>query len=383
MANFQMRGVNVQANWFIPTASDYNPDAWALLQAAGVNAICLNFGAYEWEGNLHINVNEDAEWANNLNNFLNIASSYGIKVYFQALGAYQWSGINGTSYPASYMMDFFGIISPGMENSGLPATTITNAKEIIAKLAGDNSLNLNFIADPRILMWITSNEMPIDDTTLYSDGTTILSWNLELCDYIRAKGGKACIAGARINGWMVDLDQIIPLIDGHVDYLNVHPYQMVTYYNGGNILAYSAWKNAFENYLTDHVMEPAVSYGYSLNQVILGEFGIWIGTGNDLGVANVTFTDANRETYYSGVFDASIACGVQNVTLFQFYSVHGAWSSDPITPTYGLITYSNGSTWEDSNLQKIVNNAYIPTSPIPNNTVVLVILAIAAVIALS
>ncbi len=332
ISNFQMCGAQVCCDVFVPTAHNYNPDAWQLLKEAGVNTICVTGGI---EGNtLQININNDPNWAQNLNNFLSEAAQNGIKVYFFDLGD-SWGSL-------------FGILSPGDTLGNLPPTPITEAEAMINELAGNNSLGHDFITDPRILMWVTSNESPINNAT-------ILSWNLQLCDYIRSLGGKACIASPYVGDADYDFGVTLPLLQENVDYVDIHAYMVSEFINLG--MNYTSFFNFYKSYLETAVVQPALQNGYSLSQVILGEFGIWIGTGTDLGLTNITFTNTERTVYYQAVFNAALADGIQNVVFHTFFEEIG---SDGIylTPNYGVVD-SNSTTFYP-NLLGIINNAYNP-----------------------
>lgn len=334
---FQIRGASVTSDVFVPTARNYNPNAWQLLKEAGINTICVCGGI---EGNaLGLNINNNPNtWAQNLDGFLSNAAAYGIKVYFGDLGDTYGS--------------LFGIINPG-NNAVLPATSISQAKTMINALAGNNSLGHNFITDPRILMWITSNETPIDNPTIFPDGTTILSWNLQLCDYIRSLGGKVTIGSPYVGDSDYDYTVTLPLIQGHVDYLDIHAYLLSQWYNTCN-KNYTSFLNYYKNYLATAVVQPALQSGYSLSQVILGEFGLWTGTGTDQGIT-ATFTDAERAVYYQAVFDAAKADGIQNVLFFTFFSEIEPGGTY-LTPNYGVV--ANGTFYP--NLYDIISNAYNP-----------------------
>lgn len=283
--NFQIRGANVELDTFYPSSPNYLPDAWQLLKNLGVNTISVGGGG---EGDLaHFNmVNYPNEWAQNLNNFLATASQNGIKVYFKQLGN-KWGTL-------------FNIVCPGGSD---PYTPLTTAKMMIGELAGNNSLGHDFITDPRVLGWVTANEPDIANYTT-------LNWNLQLCDYIRSLGGKAWIAQPYHNG-VADWSIMKPLLEGHVDYLEVHQYMESTFYSNMNC---TAFYNSYVSALKWGIMSSLGSF--SSSQIILGEFGIWIGEGTDAITAN--FTEAQRQIYYQAVFEAAKAEGIQNVAFTNF-----------------------------------------------------------------
>lgn len=335
ITNFQMRGADVASDVFVPTASNYNPNAWQLLKEAGINTICV-FGDIEGEdGSLQININDYPNtWAQNLNSFLSEAAQNGIEVYFQSLGD-SWGNL-------------FGIISPGETAGGLPPTPITQAETMINELAGNNSLGHDFITDPRILGWVTSNEVDISNQT-------ILNWNLQVASYIRSLGGKAWLGSPSVNG-DYEFSLTLPLLQGNVDYVDIHAYLLSEFYNNSNVMDYTSFFNFYKSYLETAVVQPALQNGYSLSQVILGEFGLWTGTGSDQGIT-ANFTDAERSVYYQAVFDAAKADGIQNVlfhTFFEEIEPDGAY----LEPNYGVVD-SNSTTFYP-NIYNIINNAYNP-----------------------
>ena len=99
---FSLRGAAVSANCLAPSARSYFPNGWQLLKDAGVNWIRVSGGT---EGDVnHFNIqNYPNQWAQNLDNFLAQADSYGIKVSFASVGS-----AYGT---------LFGIRSPGYVGS--------------------------------------------------------------------------------------------------------------------------------------------------------------------------------------------------------------------------------------------------------------------------
>jgi hypothetical protein len=287
-----MRAVNVGLDVFYPSSPNYQPNAWQLLKALGVNTIIVTGGG---QGDIaHFNMNNHPnEWAQNLNNFLTEANQTGVKVYFKEMGNQY-----GT---------LFNIVSPD-GNPSHTYTPISTAKMMVGELAGYNSLNHNFITDPRIIGWVTANEPDIANST-------ILTWNLQLCDYIRSLGGKAWIAAPSDNGKQWNL--IEPLLQGHVDYLEEHQYKESTFESN---MTYSAFYASFRSSLYYGVVEYRGNY--SMNQIILGEFGIWEGYGCDQICAN--FTDAERQVYYQAAFDAAKSVGIQNVGFFYFSQEEGS-----------------------------------------------------------
>lgn len=324
---FQMRGASVSIEAFTLGAINYQPNAWQLLKEANINTICVWGGI---NGDIaHFNINNyPNEWAQNLNNFLSAADQNGIKVYFGQLGnAY------GT---------LFGIVSPGDTGSGpYSATPLAQAEAMIDRLAGINSLGHNFINDSRVVGWRTSNEVDISNST-------VLNWNLQLCDYIRSKGGKVWLSSPYFAG-ANDFSLTEPLLQGHVDYLETHKYLIPQFISSG--MNYATYYDVWNSIL----MSEEQSLGnFSPSEVILGEFGIWNGIGSDMGLTNVTFTDAERAVYYQAVFDAAAAAGIQNIMLFKFFAQKDS-DGAVLAPNYGVVD-ANGSFYPY--ILNIIQNAY-------------------------
>lgn len=325
-----MRGAFVSIEVFIPGSTNYHSNAWQLLESAGVNTICVAGGI---EGDIaHLNINTyPNEWALNLNNFLSAADQNGIKVYFNSLGE-SWGTL-------------FGIISPGDNVGPYPPTPIAQAEAMIDELAGNNLLGHDFITDPRVVGWRTSNEVNISDPT-------ILNWNLQLADYIRNKGGKAWLSSPYVGEYMTDgynFSLTEPLLRGHVDFLEAHYYLLPEFISSG--MDYTTYYNFYKNYLQTAMVQSRGNY--SLGQVILGEFGIWTGSGSDMGI-NATFTDAERQTYYQAIFDAARDAGIQNIVFFAFFALKEP-DGTCLAPNYGVVD-TNGSFYPY--LYNVIQNAY-------------------------
>ena len=328
--NFNMRGATVMVSNFFSGNPSYQPNAWQLLKSGNINTVCIGGGT---EGDVaHFNmINYPNAWAQNLNNFLSIADQNGIKVYFGILGTNQ-----GT---------LFGIVSPDGTNS---YTSLTQAKIMIDQLAGNNALGHNFITDSRVVGWRTSNEVDISNSA-------VLSWNTQLCDYIRSKGGNAWISSPW-NGNSYDFTTTIPLVQGHVTYYESHVYLVKTFYNNGNIMSYSTFYNVYKNCLNSVVVQPALNNGIPLSQVILGEFGIWNGIGSDVGLTSVSFTDAQRAVYIQAVYDAARDVGIKNIALFEYFAIKQS-NGGILAPNYGIVD-GNGNFY--GTLGSIIQNAYSP-----------------------
>lgn len=307
---FQLRGAGVSINHFHPSAVHYQPNAWNIIKDLGINVIRVWGGV---EGNVWgIHMKNNPNWAQNLDAFLSEADSHGVKVMFHALGD-GWGTL-------------FGIVSPPLSG----AVSIEEAKAMIDQLAGDNALGHNFITDPRVIGWRSSNELDISDSY-------VLQWNLEICDYIRSKGGKAWISAPRYESWWTGekFSVIEPLVRGHVDYLELHGYECEKFEEFGR--DYNSFYDYYKNFLQGHMIDGRGEY--SIDQLILGEFGIWRGSGQDLGFTSpVSFTDEDRETYYRALFDACRDVGIKNVIFHELfaYMKEPPWT-EYNTPVYGIV----------------------------------------------
>ena len=255
-----------------------------------------------WGTNMVTNSANDA-WADNLESLLTTLDSSGLKCVFFTLGD-PWGGQLGISDIRSIM-------------------DLTTAKSYIDKLAGNNKLHHNFVTDPRILYWSVGNEVNIGTAvssttaTLNSQGT----WIIQMCDYIRSKGGKVAVPSPSVNTAIVDglTDNTLfkwtePLLRGHVDYLEYHFYgiwELGRHYSLGNQqYDWTGWKANMQQILKTMISERG---DFSINNVVIGEFGLWRGTGTDSGLTNWYFSDTNRRDYYNNMFQAINSAGILNI----------------------------------------------------------------------
>ena len=216
------------------------------------------------------------------------------------------------------------------------------------QLAGNNSSGHNLITDPRILGWVTSNELDVSNET-------ILNWNLQVVDHIRSLGSKVMVASPNVSGDN-EFGVTLPLFNVNVDYVNIHSYLLSKFYNNSHIMDHTSFFTLYKSYLETAVVQPTLQNGYSLNQVILGEFGLWIGPCSDQRIA-ANFTNEEKAVYYQAVLDAAKAEGTQNVLLFIFFAQIGS-DGTYLTPNYDIMDTS--STIFYPNLKGIINNAYCP-----------------------
>jgi hypothetical protein len=330
---FQIRGADVPLDAFMHGARNYQPNAWQLLKDLNINLIRCLPGT---EGNVaHFNINYDVDWAQNLDNFLAQAASNGIKVYFYEMGS-QW----GDDL-------LFGIVPYG-QPFYKPATPIADAKVMIDKLAGNNALGHNFITDPRMYGWSTSNERNLTDPV-------VLDWNIQLLDYIRGKGGKAWVSApivaGQIDNW--DAQALARVLGGHVDMIEMHDYGVYEYVNyfARNTRPYGTWNSLYDymKYSFQHMLGSS----FTADNVIAGEFGIWLGNGTDMGLTQVAFTAQDRINYYTDALNAARDAGIKNICFHIMFSETGE------TPNYGIVKDpASGAGYWDDNLAGIIRTAY-------------------------
>lgn len=343
MVGFKLKGATVPLNAFHPNAVNYQPNAWNILRDLNFNVIRISGGI---EGDLHhINISRyPAEWAQNLNAFLSDVPK-GMQVYFHELGR-NWGTL-------------LGIISPGdLPGGPYPPTPIDEAKTMIDQLAGNNALNHDFITDPRILGWTVSNENDIGDPTVYD-------WNIQIADYIRSKGGKAWLAhprDSRISGsWAEQSDFHVtePLLRGHVDYLEFHRY-MVEVARRAQEAGTDVYSAVYEATLPELRTRMINGRGtMPIENLILGEFGIWRGYGADVGVT-ATFSDENRRDYYKATLDAARDVGLPNISFHDCFAQKSVGTGEYLVPMWSVVDV-DGTYFPL--VADVIKAAYTPTPP--------------------
>lgn len=299
-------------NIFHPNAVNYQPNAEAILHNLGINTIRIQGGSEGnvWGTNMVTNAENDS-WADNLDSLLTTIDAMGFKAAFFTLGS-AWGNHLGINEP------IVSIIQQDMQ-----PMEVEIAKTYIDKLAGNNKLQHNFITDPRIAYWSVANEVFLGT---YIDQSTFVpssnyDWVIQMCDYIRSKNGKVVVASpvvdtTAIDGWHynTDFQWTVPLLSGHVDYVERHFYGLYElanyYYLGNQQYNWTAWKTYMQSQLQNMIYYRGE---FSLNQVILGEFGMWRGTGSDIGLTNWYFSDENIKDYYTAIFQVIEEVGFLNV----------------------------------------------------------------------
>jgi hypothetical protein len=220
----------------------------------------------------------------------------------------------------------FGIQCPEPAR-GITGTTVAEAKSMIDKLGGSNSLNHNFLADARIAAWSPANEVDIGNSVTRD-------WVTQMLDYMKSKGATVFVSCPQNTAYSTEwtastsFQATEPILRGHVDYLCFHTYAvalaMQTQNSGGDV--YSVIYNQFKYNLQNNCIN---SRGATpLDKIILGEFGCWQGYGSSMG-ATGTFTEETRNAYYRAVYQVCADLGIEHV--FNYYCFADA------EPTYEIV----------------------------------------------
>jgi len=332
-SNFDICGAGIRLDMFYSGNPDYLSNIWQMIENLNINNIrCGGFWVTQ-----RFSINSVSNWAENLNDFLTQADSHGVTVSFVPMG----------------YLNVFGQINYG-------SMSLSDAKILVDKLAGytntstsggrtfyGNTLAHNFLTDSRVWVWTTSNEQDLSSQAARD-------WNLGLCDYIRNKGGRAEIAYARVAGdWDYHTTETGNLLYGHVDQVHYHEYGEYAYaqyfqksltrtWNG--MTYYQWWVNQFHcKRLNPH---------FAADQIVLGEYGCWIGTGSNEGLSGVTFTNQDRLNIYNTVFAAAEATGFKNLI---FHYVVGYPTE---VPDYGIYKSDHSGDYWDDNLANVIREAY-------------------------
>jgi len=300
--HFSIFGTSVTLNTLFGGTLSFQPNAWKILRDLGINAIRVGGGT---EGDVaHFNVKKNPdEWAQNLQNFLALAQDNGVVVTFVTMGTI-WDTL-------------FGIVSPE-PYKGINGTSVAESKSIIDKLAGDNKLQHNFIADPRIFAWSVANEVDLNNSIT-------LNWSISILDYVRSKGGKALISSpydsSLSSDWLasMDLHRIEPVLRDHVDFFEIHYYHVSVAAKAqqeGKSVYSEVYRDAYDS-LSNYFLNGRGNM--PIENLILGEFGIWHGYGEWESI-NFNFTDQSVSEYYQAVYQSAIDLGIRNIFNFILFS---------------------------------------------------------------
>jgi len=251
----------------------------------------------------HINMKNDANWAENLYNLLTLFDSYGLKLVLHEMGD-PW----GTS---------LGLLAPYYNYQpasfyGASATPISEGLAMIDELAGDNSLGHNFFTDPRMPYWQVINEANIEIAE-------VQTWTAAIADRIRSYGGK-------VTGTLKDTNHryaeafpyIMPFLEQHFDLIQAHEYfyYVVTSAISSQGAAAEVYQPIYDRAVQMFNAMLGGSGPFRDDEVILGEWGFWHGSMKGPGMSTaLTVTHHQHAEYIRGVFDAMKDVGLKN----QYY----------------------------------------------------------------
>jgi hypothetical protein len=363
------KAIQVDTTVMKPNSPVYFPSWGTTLKNVGVNALRLSAGGYGdfWQFNP---VDFPSTWAQNLESLLELVDSNGFKCYWQGMGS-EWSDnfgvdtngcignvknpslVSGQSHAgqSGWVFDNFTDAAPAnvywrydLTTAYEKANGYPTTKAHIDKLAGNNSLGHNFIADPRILCWVPVMEGSIG----YGAGDPNYDWAIATMDYIHSKGGKTNCGEALlgpIGNWDMWFADWASLVYGHADYLETHDYPIQTFANGGRTV--QAAYNAFYSELQRQMNGRG---SFRPDQLILGEFGIWrgVGKGSDSGL---DFSEQDISNYCAGALQAASDLGYTWTSPFVAFHEQVAYNSAPYED-FGVIATVVNCT---------VNTAYPPT----------------------
>lgn len=317
---FSLRGAHNSLENFHPDTPFYVADRWNIISDLNINALTFRGGGYGNVFNIHIN--DDAEWAFNLDNLLDEVSSHGVQTSFIQMGT-RYRTLLGIRYED---------------------TTITEAKAMIDKLAGANNIGRNFITDSRVWCWIVHDEPNLEDIPRRN-------WIIAVSDYIRLLGGKTGVAHPRLGskGWFEGTRSkwTEPILRGHVDYLIYHIYRTADFMRNPTYDAFYAYQKA----LVDDYVSGRGSY--NIDQIIINAYGIWMGSGSGQGFTG-SIPDDLREIYYRATL-AAINDGLVEKSSFYFLF------QDKSGGGYGIVLREGTKTAP----YEVIKSHYVTGSPPP------------------
>jgi hypothetical protein len=332
--NTLIKCANVESNMLVSVSDTYpisywsfpEPDyAWKTLKDLGIKIIQIGGGT---EGNvLHVQCNEqhpwgmsyDSNWAQNLENLLTKANSYGIKIVFHVMGS---------SYGT-----VFGLVAP-VYNYGpvAPYSSIDNCYEVLDKLAGNNNLNHNFISDPRIAWWSPINEADISDAT-------VRDWTISILQKIKSYGGKTsvCVGYGSAYGSNPVIDEptfyyaysfpkVIQYLGSYVDYLQCHCYLEKVIVAANNNPSYDVYTEAYKWFSTNCEYMVNGSSGsrnkFSLDKLMITEVGFGSGTWSS-HMGTQTTTEHQQAQYIQALFDATKKYSISKISWHEPFEGNG------------------------------------------------------------
>jgi len=329
-SGFTLKGTNIPANQLVSVSSTYPKQywafpeedyAWKILQDLGVNAIQVWGGI---EGNvLHIQANEnhpwgmndDSDWAENLESFLAKADSYGMKVVFHEMGNQY-----GTS---------FGVVPP-MHNYRpvSPYSSLDNAIAVIDKLGGNNNLGKNFFEDERVLWWTPINEARLD-------ADEVRNWLIPVLQRIKYYSGKTsvCVNDKTGRSYAEAFPYITPIIGDYIDYLQAHRYQELVIRSITNQGPQAdMYQPAYEAFSADFQLMIDGRGEFGIDELALTEFGTGFDEWEYHYGTDIT-TIEQQADYIRAAFDAAQDKGITKLFWFNPIQIHSDYN------TFGFIEY--------------------------------------------
>jgi hypothetical protein len=284
-------GANIPLDFLLHKYPDDR--AWQFAADLGFTAIRCSGGK---SGNVAgVNINNDPDWAENLEALLSKADSYGLKLVFHELGN-PW----GTE---------LGILAPYFNyRPTTPYTSIPDAITMIDKLGGNNSLGHNFLTDSRVPFWHVTNEAPISEQV-------VRDWTAAVADHIRSHGGKTMSTLKGDGVPYADFAPIIAFAEQHLDYLDAHEYLYGVVVNDIRTEGASAdiYQKVYDQGILRYGMMLDTRGSFPTDRVVLGEWGFWHDSMRGPGAVDpLTVTHQQHADYIRAAFDAMIDVGITN-----------------------------------------------------------------------
>jgi hypothetical protein len=349
---FTTKSAEISINCIKSGQALYNSSWATLLHNLNIETLRLHGGN---NGDVWgINMFQNSDWADNLEALLALIDSNGFKCYFQSLGD-PWGmlfGINDLNrVSGDNAPDGTGIINA---TGLLDINTVKSKIDLLANEGDGNSQNHNFITDSRIVAWSIGNECSCGSVGATND---VYTWVTAIMDYIRGKGGVVIADSPDIDGYT--FENTVPYFEAHADYMEIHAYhvwELTNYYSlGGSSYDWDGWKSVLQTFLQDQMNNRG---SFAATEVIVGEFGLWLGTATDMGVT-ATFTNQNRIDYYTHYFEALEAVGYKWVSFFSAF-----WAS-----SYFMIDMPSGTLLDGCSVIATAYQDVTPTTtPVPSVT---------------
>jgi hypothetical protein len=282
--SFSFQGTTLSIKHFHEGYRAYIPNSFEIIKDLKIDTIRVFSAGFK-----EFSLIDTPSWAQNLENFLTLCDSHGIKVIFHQLGG--WNSND----------PMFGIF---------PGEDIETSKEKIEMLAGNNSLGKNFINDPRIPLWIIANEPDLNQPSATPGAgiSDMRDWCLQISDYIKLKGANVAIGNPRVE-YYNDPSLVVPIIRDYVTHFIWHCYgyevAIEAQNNGGS--PYNASYKEFEKLYKD-----IIAQNISMQKVLIGELGMRRDVGG---------TEETRGKYYRAAFQSSVDFGIEGVFPFTLFDV--------------------------------------------------------------